>query len=183
MANWLGQMGDSAYGGPPPGTLAAKIPYRGMPLPLSAKRDWRPVVERGLAVFNAVALLAVALWWAYGDRGFGDSRAQHARVLTAVALGGTAGFLGWFAYGLRLKLIFVSGLVWVTAGAVTLAYGLTPFPYILRLSGHPFSATPGGFLFVAVGALSVMTFLSRDRTRQRPGARLTTAARSSASSR
>jgi hypothetical protein len=154
-----------------------------MPVSPPPRRDWRPVVERGLALFNALALLAVAVWWIQGGRGLGGYKADQARVLTAVALGGSAGFLGWFPYGLRLKLILVSGFVWVMAGSVTLFYGFSRFPYVFRLFGNEHSATFGGYLFVAVGVLSVMTFLSRDRTRYRAGlkAPVTTAAHSSVS--
>jgi hypothetical protein len=143
----------------------ALTPYRAMPLPRSPRQSWRPVVERTLALFNAAALVALAAWWATHEGEHYGDKADQARVLAAVALGGTIGFLGWFSYGLRLKLILASGLVWALSGAVTLFYGLSPYPYMFRFLGRSYPATAGGIVFVAVGIASVATFWSRDRTR------------------
>ena len=146
-------------------------PYRAMPLPGGRRRSWRPVVEGALALFNAAALVSLAVWWGSHDACLHDYKADQARILSGAALGGGAGFLGWFSYRWRLRSILVSGLFWTCIGAVTLFYGLSPYPYMLPLFERDSPATIGGVVFVAAGLASIATFRSRDRTRPRsPGA-------------
>jgi hypothetical protein len=140
-------------------------PYRAMPLPARPRESWRPLLERALVLFNAAALAGLALWWGSYPGTPSDDKANQALLLAGVGAGGALGFLGWFSYALRLRLIFLSGLLWGLVGAVTVGYGLTPFPYVFRLFGDVYSTTTIGVVLVAVGIGSVVTFLSRERTR------------------
>jgi hypothetical protein len=148
------------------------MPYRAMPLP-GPRRSWRPLVETLLALFNAAALVALALWWVHYQNNPHDYRdgykADEVRVLAGAALVGAIGFLGWFSYRWRLRFILASGLFWAFIGAVVLFYGLSPCPYVLRVLGRDYCVTMGGVVYVGVGLASIATFRSRDRTRTATG--------------
>jgi hypothetical protein len=126
------------------------------------------MVERGLVLFNAVALAGLAVWWgSYPGTPSGD-KANQVLLLAGAGAVGALGFLGWFSYPLRLRLILVSGVLWVLVGVVTVGYGLSPFPYVFKLFGEVYSATTIGVVLLAVGIGSVATFLSREQTRYVP---------------
>jgi hypothetical protein len=170
MAHWLGQKGEARTVARSPARAEEGATYRAMPLTPDPRRSGRRIVERGLALFNAAAL-ALAVWWVNNQGEPHDYKMGEACIIAGVALGGTIGFLGWFSYGLRLRLILVSGLFWGVIGTVTLLYGLSPYPFVLRLLGREYPGTMGGVVFVAVGLASVAAFRSRERTRCAAGAR------------
>jgi hypothetical protein len=148
------------------GVSQQAMPYRVMPTSPVRSQAWQSFVERTAALFNAAALVSLVVWWVRYKGDPLDYKADEARVLAAIALFGTVGLVGWFSRRLRLAMVFASGVLWTVVGAVTLSYGLSPFPYLVRFLGHDYPATPGGVLFVVVGVASVATSYSRARARR-----------------
>jgi hypothetical protein len=129
---------------------ASASPADQPPVTLRGLRSRRGLISRGRYGF-LLAVVALAVWWINYQGEPHDYKADQARILVGAALAGAIGFLGWFSYRLRLMLILVSGLFWAFIGAVTLFYGVSPYPYMLRFLGRDYPATMGGVVFVAVG--------------------------------
>lgn len=139
-----------------------------MPLSPFLRERWRRAFEAALAACDAIALVVVGAWWWRGADLNDASKVGQALAFTVVALAGAAGLFGQFSYEGRLRLILLSGLIWVVVGGVTLAYGFSAFPFVVRFHEQSYPTTLGGFVFVAVGLASIATYRSRVRSRRAP---------------
>lgn len=148
-------------------------------MPPGPPREWRPSVERGLAVFNALVLIGQLLPGAPTWFGW------FLCVALALAL---IGFLSRAPRRVRAFALVPSGLFWLSAGVAIHLSLLTELARPPRQ--HPWAATPWmgvfalGLLFIAVGALTLESAIARIRrsssyaSRMRPAFRAMLPARS-----
>jgi hypothetical protein len=116
-------------------------PYRAMPLPPGPPREWRPVVEWGLAVFNGLMLVALlcGAWVPVPPTWFGSLLC----MTVALAL---YGLLSHAPPRRRAFAVLPSALLWFFV-AIAL----------------PFSAAAPALLCVAAGALTMESAVARMR--------------------
>ncbi len=125
-------------------------PYRAMPLPQAPPREWRPIVERGLAAFNGliVALLACAFLYDLRARGSEQVRPFVPLFLlpAIVALAACAGFALRGRRVLRATLVLPSAFLWILTAACL------AIPVLLARHA-PQSPAPGNLALLAAIAL------------------------------
>jgi hypothetical protein len=149
-------------------------PYRAMPLPPGPPREWRPIVERGLAVFNGLILVASI----FTECVPGPSRWFGWFLCAALTLA-LYGFLSHAPRRQRAFAVVPSALLWLLSGIVFMARAVLvhrfedlyrlPNPPDLRLPPNPPPWWPPsvlfafGLLFSAAGALTVEFTVARLR--------------------
>ena len=133
-------------------------PYRATPPPPRPPRAWRAIVERCLAVFNGLVLVADVSYGTTFLTGPCPSAITSARVLLAwFPLLALVGFLRHRPWWLRLCLTLPSGVLWLFIGPILTFVGVTLFISIYRPGcSLPWNAplAAGPLLFVA-GALTI----------------------------
>jgi hypothetical protein len=136
-----------------------------MPMPPSPTRPWRPVIERGLAIFNGLVCAAMVVLRL--TPGSGRSRDPEASlmdpfttgmavVIGAVALSASIGFLVRMPRALRACLILPSATLWLFLGS-----GLT-LAMLFIVRANPSASAVGtavaiaiGLVFLAIAGLSL----------------------------
>ena len=116
-------------------------PYRAMPLPPGPPRAWRPIVNRGLAVFNGLMLVALFCGeWVPGPTMFFG---WFLCVTVALAV---YGFLSHTPRRRRAFAVVPSGLLWLYAGVAL-----------------PFNAVALTLPCIVAGALTIESAIARMR--------------------
>jgi hypothetical protein len=101
-----------------------------MPLPPGPPREWRPIIERGLAIFNALAAIYLAL---YGAAVLSVAPARMVTdsplIVVPIPLLALVGFLAHGPRWLRLWLTLPSGPLWIFLGLIlpVATLGVGPF--------------------------------------------------------
>jgi hypothetical protein len=144
-------------------------PYRAMPLPPGPPREWRPIVERGLAAFNGLILVAsLSTEWVLDT-----SRLFGWCLCPALPLA-LYGFLSHAPRRQRAFAVVPSGLLWFLSGIVLMARAVMVYrfedlrlPPDLCLPPNPPPWCPPsvlfafGLLFIAAGALTAEFTVAR----------------------
>jgi hypothetical protein len=139
-----------------------------MPLPPAPPREWRPIVDRCLAGFNGLAL--VAAFFLPTTTGAHDLRSLLAPLWFApVPLAAIIGFLGRVPLRLRAILTLPSAIAWLLVAALIFPGILIQHAYAHRQ--HPPIPTPWtgpvimALVFFAAAVLTVESAVARLRRR------------------